>query len=240
MMPAAPVYPASTMMRRAGEQRRERIWSANREGNDGEWQMARERRTITGAQNISRMCLVCGAENAAGLHARFYELEQAGRVAGVTEGDAAGAGPPAAPAEALTERELLGVFTPGEVHQSYPGRLHGGISSAILDETIGRAVTMIHPGAWGVTVELTLRYRQPVPLDDEIRAVGRITRDTPRLFEGTGEILLGDGTVAVEARGKYLKMDLEQIAQGGLDETEWFADERELPAGVDMAAPDDL
>src|SRR5450756_1503532 len=88
------------------------------------------------------MCLVCGADNPFGLQARFYELE----------------------AEGATGRELLGVFTLREEHQSYPGRLHGGISSAILDETIGRAITIAHPGTWGVTAELTLRYRKPLPL----------------------------------------------------------------------------
>jgi len=172
------------------------------------------------------MCLVCGVENIAGLHARFYELDATQRAeAGGPEG-AAAAGP-----------ELLGIFTPRHEHQSYPGRLHGGVSSAILDETIGRAITILHPGVWGVTAELTVRYRQPVPLDAEIRAIGRITRDTRRLFEGTGEILLADGSVAVEASGKYLKMRLEEIAGDGFDETEWFADQRALPDEVTVERP---
>lgn len=169
------------------------------------------------------MCLVCGVENVAGLHARFYELEACGvKQAGGPDGEAA-AGP-----------ELLGIFTPQQEHQSYPGRLHGGISSAILDETIGRAITIGHPGIWGVTVELTVRYRKPVPLGDEIRVIGRITRDTRRLFEGTGEILLADGSVAVEADGKYVKMRLDEIAEGGLDESEWFGDLRARPEEVDV------
>ena len=33
-----------------------------------------KRKTLA-AQNISRMCLVCGADNPFGLQARFYELE---------------------------------------------------------------------------------------------------------------------------------------------------------------------
>ena len=123
------------------------------------------RRKVVGAQNSSRLCLVCGAENRCGLQARFYELE---------------------------DGELAGVFQPRAEHQSYPGRFHGGISSAILDETIGRAITTIHPDTWGVTVELTVRFRRPVPLDREVTVVGRITRDTSRLFEGTGEIVLAD------------------------------------------------
>lgn len=183
----------------------------------------RSSRRVVAAQNVSRMCLVCGAENVAGLRARFYELApgESGQ-AGGPEGDA-NDGP-----------ELLGVFTPREEHQSYPGRLHGGISSAILDETIGRAIVIAHPGIWGVTAELTLRFRKPVPLNAEVRAIGRISRDTRRLFEGTGEIVLADGSVAVEASGKYLKMRLEEISHGGLGEREWFADPGERPEQVDV------
>ncbi|MFA4965220.1 MAG: PaaI family thioesterase [Thermoleophilia bacterium] len=162
----------------------------------------RTTRKVLAAQNISRMCLVCGAENVAGLHARFYELEGG---------------------------ELLGVFAPRAEHQSYPGRLHGGISSAILDETIGRAIIVGNAGVWGVTVEFTVRFRRPVPLDGEVRAVGRVTRDTSRLFEGTGELLLADGSVAAEGRGKYLKMGLGEIAPEMAHEEEWFADPRPRP-----------
>ena len=165
------------------------------------------KRKVLAAQNISRMCLVCGTENRAGLKARFYELDGG---------------------------ELLGVFRPREEHQSYPGRLHGGIASAILDETIGRAIMIRQPGAWGVTAELTIRYRKPVPLDGDVKVVARITRDAGRLFEGTGEIRLPDGSVAVEASGKYLRMPLADITEAGLGETEWYADERGLPAEVDL------
>jgi len=186
-----------------------------------------KRKTLA-AQNISRMCLVCGADNPFGLRARFYELEAPGTPA---DGRAAPAGGGAASAAG---RELLGVFTLREEHQSYPGRLHGGISSAILDETIGRAITIAHPGVWGVTAELTLRYRKPLPLTGEVRAVGRITRDTRRLFEGSGEILLEDGSVAVEASGKYLKMALGEITDDDFDQREWFADSRTLPDEIDL------
>ena len=79
-----------------------------------------------------------------------------------------------------------------------------------------------------------MRYRRPVPLDGEIRAIGRITRDTRCLFEGTGEILLADGSVAVEASGRYVKMGLEEITPNGFDATEWFADPRERPGELDV------
>jgi uncharacterized protein (TIGR00369 family) len=150
--------------------------------------------------------MVCGVENTEGLGARFFELE---------------------------DGELAGVFTPRASHQGYPGRLHGGIAATLLDETIGRAISIADPGAWGVTVELSLRYRKPVPVDREVHAVARITRDGGRLFEGTGEIVLADGSVAVEAAGKYLRMPIDRIAEGDFD-TEWLADERGLPDTLDI------
>jgi uncharacterized protein (TIGR00369 family) len=164
-------------------------------------------RNVRAAQNVSRMCLVCGVENRAGFKARFLELDNG---------------------------ELVGVFQPREEHQSYPGRLHGGLASAILDETIGRAINVADAQTWGVTIEFTAKFRKPVPLDREVRAIGRITRDSSRLFEGTGEIVLEDGSVAVEAHGRYLKMPIEGIVDTEFSRTEWFADERPLPAGIEL------
>jgi acyl-coenzyme A thioesterase PaaI-like protein len=166
-------------------------------------------RKVVGSQNVSRMCMVCGRDNPSSLKARFYELEGG---------------------------ELLGLFAPLEVHQSYPGRLHGGVISAVLDETIGRAISLTEPDAFGVTVELTVRFRKPVPLDQEVRVVARITSDARRLYEGTGEIVLADGTVAAEASGRYLRMPIERIAEGDFMR-EWFEDPREIPDAVDVPAP---
>lgn len=159
---------------------------------------------VLAAQNISRMCMVCGRENAAGLHARFFELDNG---------------------------ELVGAFTPRQEHQGYPGRLHGGIASTILDETIGRAINLTDPDAWGVTIELTVRYRKPVPLDGEVVAHARITKDSGRVFEGSGEIRLADGSVAVEAHGRYLRLPIDRISEGDF-EREWFADEGPLPESI--------
>jgi uncharacterized protein (TIGR00369 family) len=164
-------------------------------------------RKVRAAQNVSRMCLVCGVRNTAGFRARFFELDSG---------------------------ELVGVFQPREEHQGYPGRLHGGLASALLDETIGRAINVADTHTWGVTVEFTAKFRKPVPLDREVKAVGRITRDSSRLFEGTGEIVLTDGSVAVEARGKYLKMPIEGIVDTEFSRTEWFADELPLPSEIEL------
>jgi len=165
------------------------------------------RRTVEAAQNVSRMCMVCGVENKSGLHGRFFVLE---------------------------DGELAGVFQPLEEHQGYPGRLHGGMVGAILDETIGRAINLAHGDTWGVTVKFTIRLRKPVPLDREVKAIGRITRDTSRVFEGSGEIVLEDGTIAAEAEGTYMKMPVEEIASEEFSDDQWFADPLPLPADIEF------
>jgi len=146
------------------------------------------------------MCFVCGLKNAAGLKASFYETD---------------------------DNTLVATFTPGENHQSYPGRLHGGIASTILDETIGRAIMIGSDNViWGVTLELNVEYKKPIPIDVELRVVGRITEQNSRFFSGCGEILLPDGTVAVLAKGRYMKVPLERIADFDPEEFEWGVVER--------------
>jgi uncharacterized protein (TIGR00369 family) len=153
------------------------------------------KRKVTAKQQNTRMCFVCGLKNTSGLHAGFFELDSG---------------------------ELMAVFTARDEHQSYPGRLHGGVSTSILDETIGRAILTRSKGEiWGVTVEFTTRFKKPVPTDRPVRVVGRIVKEGSRIFEGTGEILLEDGSVAVEGRGRYIKMPLESIADFDRDAQEW-------------------
>lgn len=152
---------------------------------------------VTGKQHISKNCLVCGIENPFGLKTKFYELEN---------------------------KEVVGYFTGHTYLQSYPHILHGGISATILDETIGRAI-MAHYGqeSFGVTIELNLKYKKPVPLDVELKVVGRIVNDKGRIFEGTGELILPDGEVAVTASGRYMKRNVTQIVENDFIEDEWFA-----------------
>jgi len=141
------------------------------------------------------MCFVCGLDNRFGLKSRFYELE---------------------------DGQLMAVFKAAEEHQGYPGRLHGGIAATILDETIGRAIMLTHSAnIWGVTVDFSMKLRKPVPIGGEIRVVARIEKESNRSFTGTGEILLDDGRIAIEGSGKYLKMDIDKIADFDHEGDEW-------------------
>ena len=159
-------------------------------------------------QDISKYCFVCGTDNDESLKTKFYELEN---------------------------DELLSISTPTPTHQSYPDRVHGGIVSSVLDEVIGRAIMIPEPDAWGVTVELNVKYKKPVPLDKPIRSIARITRNTRLLFEGTGEIILEDGTVAAEGYAKYVKMKIEKLIKDmGDDDTLMMKDATEAPDEVEI------
>ncbi len=129
----------------------------------------------------SRHCYVCGKDNPIGLKVQFYQ-----------QGN-----------------QVLTRFTPGPEHQGYPDRMHGGIASTLLDETIGRAGFIY--GYWTFTAKFEVKYRKPIPLGQEITVVGEVVRDRGRLVECRGQLLLADGSVAVEGSGLYVKLKPEEL-----------------------------
>lgn len=163
---------------------------------------------INQGQHISKNCMVCGTANPFSLKTRFFET---------------------------ADKEVVALVSARDEHQSYPGIAHGGVSAALLDEVIGRAI-MAHCDQYtfGVTVDLQVRYKQPVPLGVELKIVGRITRDRGRLYEGSGELYLPDGTVAASAVGKYLKRNLDQITDSSFIADEWFPPGDPLPDEISL------
>ncbi len=83
------------------------------------------------------------------------------------------------------------------------------------------------------TIDFSMKFRKPVPLDREIKVIARVTQENKRTFEGTGEIILADNSVAVEGKGRYLKMDLSRITEFDFEGEEWqVIDESEDPAEI--------
>ena len=79
-----------------------------------------------------------------------------------------------------------------------------------------------------------MKYKKPIPTEADLKAVARVTKRNRKLFEGTGEILLPDGSVAVEAWGKYMIMPLEKISEGGFVDEEWYQIEEDDPKEIDL------
>ena len=102
--------------------------------------------------------------------------------------------------------------------------MHGGVLTGVLDETIARAVNYgsgVDVERWGIIAELSTRFLQPVPLEVEISARGRVLTENRRMFTGSGEIQLPDGTVAVRAEGKFLKLPLSAISGADVELPGW-------------------
>lgn len=154
-------------------------------------------------QPNSRYCFLCGRENPIGLKLHFYEDDH---------------------------HRVLAHFVPREEHQGFPGVLHGGITSALLDETIGR--TLVRDDIWAMTVELRVRFHKPIPLGQPLTVIGEMVRLRSRTMEGRGEIRLADGSVAATAEAKYIRLPDAEVERFRSELGEWKVDAE----GDDLAA----
>ncbi|MFN8476006.1 MAG: PaaI family thioesterase [Anaerolineae bacterium] len=150
-------------------------------------------------QPSSRMCFCCGRDNPIGLHLKFD----------------------------FDGERVWTQFTPQEYHQGYPGILHGGIIFSILDEVIGR-VCLAH-GVWMVTAKSEIRFRQPVPLDQTLTAVGAIKQRKGRILVAQGELRLADGSVGAEAEFTYVEAPGDIVERWQAEQTYWKVDEEASP-----------
>ena len=135
-------------------------------------------------QHNSDQCIVCGKVSPLSLGTDFYALE----------GDV-----------------CLGVTTPRDEHQSYPDRMHGGMITALLDETIGRAVQIAHPELWAVTSKIEVSFKRPVRLNRPIKCFGKVTKTYSLGFVGRGYIEDEDGKVLATATATYVKTPIEKM-----------------------------
>lgn len=130
--------------------------------------------------DFDHWCFACGRANPYGLHLDF---------------------------EVARDRAMTR-FTALREHTGYDGAVHGGIVSALLDETMGWAI--FHQGIWGVTGKLSVTFRKPVPVGEELAVTGVVTKGTRRAIETHGELRDADGALLAEADALFLVMPEEQ------------------------------
>lgn len=99
----------------------------------------------------------------------------------------------------------------GPAFEGAPGRAHGGIVAAIFDDTMGFVLTMERQPAF--TGRLTVTYRAPTPMGEEIEFRARLVSRSERKLIIRGEATWGPTTVA-EAEGLFIAIDPERFAQG--------------------------
>jgi acyl-coenzyme A thioesterase PaaI-like protein len=133
----------------------------------------------------ARQCFACGDDNPIGMH-----LEDIRR-----EGD-----------------EVRATLHPRPEYQSYPGMLHGGLSTTALDEVMGYAAILL-AGIWSATATMEVRFRSPVPYDATLDLVAGITETRSRRVRAWARLHLPDGTVAVSSAGLLVPLPPETAAR---------------------------
>lgn len=158
-------------------------------------------------QPNSKDCLICGVKNPYGVHASFYEMQ---------------------------DKSLIAAFSFDSKHQSYPERTHGGMISAIIDESIGRALWIDEPKAYGCTLRLNVEFHKAVPYNIPLYCVARLDKKNALTFHGTAEIKNQKGEILARGEALYMRLSLAQIApeeaKNGTLHTE----------DLDVMVPDDI
>jgi acyl-coenzyme A thioesterase PaaI-like protein len=98
----------------------------------------------------------------------------------------------------------------GAAYEGPPGCVHGGYIAATFDEVLGMTQSMT--GKHGMTGTLTIRYRQPTPLHQQLRFEGEIVREEGRKIFTSGRCLREDDVVTAEAEGLFISVDFAKIA----------------------------
>lgn len=133
-----------------------------------------QRSTISNiSDKVHPNCVVCSLANTKGLQLEFVSGEDGGATA---------------------------TFTCDRTLEGYPGVVHGGIVSSILDGAMGHC--MFSRGQVAVTVEMTTKFRHPVVTNQQAIVSANITRFSHSLCLLEAEIVQ-NGKVKATAKGKF-------------------------------------
>ena len=130
------------------------------------------------------LCFACGPRNPYGLKLHFER-----------DGD-----------------RIVSRFTALEEYQGFPGYLHGGIITALLDEVMSR-VSIVNQNRWSMTAGIDVHFRKPVFIGQEVTAVAEHLETNRRVVTAQAELVLPDGTVAAKATGRFFHVPEERLAE---------------------------
>lgn len=139
-------------------------------------------------------CFACGPDNPIGMHLHFER-----------DGDGDGV---------VARAELSAQY------QGWRGIAHGGIVMALLDEAMAHAAGFA--GHRGVTADVAVRFRKPVPLERPIVIRGRVAWERRNVIGVEASVVDAGGEVLARAQGKF-------VSRGRLD----AADDRRNPSFVE-------
>ena len=128
-------------------------------------------------------CFGCGRQNPIGLKLPFSEEGESGRV--------------------------WAPWTPAREHQGFEGIAHGGLITTVLDEVMGWAI--YRRQIWAVTGTIAVRFRKPVEIGVDTRAVAWVVKEAGRKVDVAAELRRrSDGLLLAEATAIFIRVPHEQ------------------------------
>jgi Thioesterase superfamily len=113
----------------------------------------------------------------------------------------------------LVDGVVTGSCTLGLAFEGPPTYAHGGVSAMLLDQMLGYATSATgHPG---LTIDLVLRYRRPVPLQTPLRLHASVVGIDGRIVTAQGWLATGSepDVALVEATGSFKELRPDQAAR---------------------------
>ena len=118
-------------------------------------------------------CFACGPKNPYGLKLQFIE----------------------------EKNTVKTTFKCTKEYQGFPGYIHGGIITTILDEVMSRVSVL--EGKWASTAKLDLRFKELIPINENIIAQAKKIRMLGKFIQVEGNIYLSNGAIAAEEKGMF-------------------------------------
>ncbi|PID27798.1 MAG: thioesterase [Candidatus Cloacimonadota bacterium] len=121
-------------------------------------------------------CFACGCENPIGLKLSF----------------------------SYKDKTAFAEFSLSRNFEGYPGVIHGGIVSALLDEAMAKS--FLQTGIEAVTTNLKIKFKLPVKAEEIHTLKGETIKETRRTFECHAEIVNSENQVCAFADAVFFKI----------------------------------
>lgn len=122
------------------------------------------------------MCFVCGVNNPIGLHLQFQD-----------EGWTSAA-----------------EFIPQPEYQGYPGIMHGGLLTTLMDEIMARPLNV--NGINAFTAKMEVRFRSAAHIGEKLCVRGELVNHRGRMYEMKAAVTRENGETVAEAAGTFMAM----------------------------------
>ena len=102
-------------------------------------------------------------------------------------------------------KAVIGEFTPGKLYQGWPGFVHGGIITCLLDEAMSYAVHF--EGISCITAKMEIKLKRLALIEESLVITSAVTRNSRRLIGTKAKVSLRDGTVVAESTATHFVLE---------------------------------